>query len=198
MLRHYFSFQLDWSPYIFYIAKTVSKKIGASIRFMKLLSPVVVLSSYKSTVNTCMKYNCYACTGAPSCCLDMLDKLYKWVCRTVGTILLPLWDPYSMGKTQIAYVFPIGIILVDVPQNYLNWFLFFTLVGSPLAILIDIMNFLSSYIYVNSFIPCTDRILNFLPAEYFPLTYDMNGLNSRVIRYFLSLDFLKTVFLVCF
>lgn len=54
---------------------------------MKLLSSVIVLSSYKSTVNTCMKYNCYACTGAPSCCLDMLDKLYKWICRTSGTIL---------------------------------------------------------------------------------------------------------------
>ena len=39
MLRLTFSYKLDWGSYIIFIDKTVSKKIGALIRYMKFLSP---------------------------------------------------------------------------------------------------------------------------------------------------------------
>ena len=43
-------------------------------------------------------------------------------------------------------------------------------------------------VYPNSFFSCLSRLWNALPAEWFPLTYDLNGLNkSRVNRHFLSL-----------
>ena len=35
-------------------------------------------------------------------------------------------------------------------------------------------------VYVNSFFSCTARLYNYLPAECFPLTYDLNGFKSRV------------------
>ena len=68
-------------------AKTASKKIGVLIRSMKFLSPVVALYLYKSTIRPCMKYCCHVWTGAPSCYLELLDKLQKRKCRTVGPSL---------------------------------------------------------------------------------------------------------------
>ena len=44
MLGLTFSSKLDWGSYITSIAKTASKKIGALIRSMKFLSPVVAVS----------------------------------------------------------------------------------------------------------------------------------------------------------
>ena len=42
-------------------------------------------------------------------------------------------------------------------------------------------------VYVNSFFPRTPRLWNSLPAESFPLTYDLNGFKSRVNRHIFSL-----------
>ena len=72
-----FSSELDWGSCIISIAKTVSKKIGALIRSMKFLSPEVALYLYKSTICPCMEYCCHVWAGAPSCCLELLDKRRK-------------------------------------------------------------------------------------------------------------------------
>ena len=79
MLGLTFSSKLDWGSYIISIAKTASKKIGALIRSMKFLSPEVALYLYKSTIRRCMEYCCHVWAGAPSCYLELLDKLQKWV-----------------------------------------------------------------------------------------------------------------------
>ena len=77
---------LNWigSSYIISIAKTASKKIGAIIRSMKFLSLVVALYLYKSTIRACMEYCCHVWAGAPSCYLELLDKLQKQMCTTAG------------------------------------------------------------------------------------------------------------------
>ena len=77
MLGLVFSSKLDWGSYIISIAKTASKKIGALIRSMKFLSPEVARYLYKSTIRPCMEYCCYVWDGAPSCYLELLDKLQK-------------------------------------------------------------------------------------------------------------------------
>ena len=82
-----FSSKLDWGSYIVSIAKTASKKIGALIRSMKFLSPEVALHLYKSTIRPCMEHCCHVWVGAPSCYLELLDKLQKWICRTVDPSL---------------------------------------------------------------------------------------------------------------
>ena len=79
MLGLTFSSKLDWGSYIVCIAKNASK-----IRSMKFLSPEVALYLYKSTIRPCMEYCCHAWAGAPSCYLELLDKLHKRICRTVG------------------------------------------------------------------------------------------------------------------
>ena len=84
MLGLTFSSKLDWGSYIASIAKLVSKKNGVLIRSMKFLSPEVALYLYKSTIQPCMEYCCHLWAGAPSCYLELLDKLQKRICRTVG------------------------------------------------------------------------------------------------------------------
>ena len=95
MLRVTFSFRLDWDSYIISIAKTASKKIGALIRSMKFLSPEVALYLYKSTIQPCMEYCCHVWAGASSCYLELLDKLQKWICRTVDSSLAAFLEPLA-------------------------------------------------------------------------------------------------------
>ena len=93
MLGLTFSSKLDWGSYIISIAKTGSKKIGALICSMKFLSPEVALHLYKSTICPCMEYCCHVWAGAPSCYLDLLDKLQKPICRIVGPSLAASLEP---------------------------------------------------------------------------------------------------------
>ena len=59
MLGLTFSSKLDWGSYITSVAKTASKKIGALIRSVKLLSPEVALYLCIATIRPCMKYCCH-------------------------------------------------------------------------------------------------------------------------------------------
>ena len=77
------------------IAKTASKKIGVLIRSMRFLSPEVALYLYKSTIRPYMECCCHVLTGAPSCYLDLLDKLQKRICRTVGPSLATSPEPLA-------------------------------------------------------------------------------------------------------
>ena len=52
-------------------------------RSVKFLSPEAALYLYKSTIQPCMKYCCHVWAGAPSCYLELLDKLQKQICKTV-------------------------------------------------------------------------------------------------------------------
>ena len=95
MLGLTFSSKLDWGSYIISIAKTASKKIGALIRSMKFNSPEVALYLYKSTIHPCMEYCCHVWVGAPSCYLELLDKLQKRICGTVGPSLAASLEPLA-------------------------------------------------------------------------------------------------------
>ena len=95
MLGLTFSSKLDWGSYIISIAKTASKKIGALIRSRKFLSPEAALYLHKSTIRPCMEHCCHARAGAPSCCLDLLDKLQKRISRIVGGSLAASLEPLA-------------------------------------------------------------------------------------------------------
>ena len=62
--------------------------------------------------------------------------------------LLLLLNPWLIVEMWPAYIFSIGITLVDVLQNWLNWFHFLFLEGGELVILIDCMIFLSPFLDV--------------------------------------------------
>ena len=84
MLGLTLSSKLEWGSYMISIAKTVSKKIGALIHSMKFLFPDVALYLYKSTTCPYMEYCCHVWAGAPSCYLELQEKLQKGLCRNVG------------------------------------------------------------------------------------------------------------------
>ena len=90
-----FSSKLDWGCYIISIAKTASKKSVALISFMKFLSPEVALYLYQYAIHPCMEYCCHFWAGAPSCYLELLDKLQKRICRTVGPSLAASLEPLA-------------------------------------------------------------------------------------------------------
>ena len=77
MLGLTLSSKFDWHPYIIFIAKTASKKIGALIGSVKCLSAEVALSLCESIILSCMEYCCHVWTGVPSCYLEFLDKLVQ-------------------------------------------------------------------------------------------------------------------------
>ena len=89
MLELNFFSELDCGSYIISIAKTASKKIGALIRSTKFLSSVVALYLYKSIIVRAWGI-LLPCLG---CKLELLDKLQKRICRTVGPSLAPSLEP---------------------------------------------------------------------------------------------------------
>ena len=94
------------------VAKTASKKIGALIRSMKFLSPEVALYLYKSTIHPCMEDCCHFWTSAPSCYLELLDKLQIWLCRTVSPSLAaspePLANCWNVASLSLFYRYYFG------------------------------------------------------------------------------------------
>ena len=89
------SSKLDWDSNIISIAKTAFKKIGALVRCMKFLSPPVALYLYKCNIHPCMEYCCHVWAGAPRCYLELISKLRKRICRTVGPSLAASLKPLA-------------------------------------------------------------------------------------------------------
>ena len=72
---------------------------------MKFLSPEVALYLYKSTVRSCMEYCCHVWAGAPSCYLELLDKLQKQICRTVAPSLAASLEPLACRNVASLSLF---------------------------------------------------------------------------------------------
>ena len=192
MLGLTFSSKLDWDSYIVSIAKTASKKIGALIHSMKFLSPEVALYLYKSTIRPCIEYYCHVWAGAPSCYLELLDKLQKRICRTVGPSLAASLEPLAhrrnVASLSLFYRYYFGRCsselaqLVSLPYSR----------GRSTRYSDRLRDFSVTIprcykdVYVNSFFPRTARLWNSLPIECFPLTYDLSGFKSRINRHLLT------------
>ena len=95
MLGLTFSSKLNWWSYIIPFTKSASIKVGALIFSLKFLSPEVALYLYKSTILRRMEYCCHVWAAAPSCYMELLDKLQKQICRTVGPSLTPCFGPLT-------------------------------------------------------------------------------------------------------
>ena len=112
MLGLTFSSKLNWGYYIISIVKTASKKIRALIHSMNFLSPEVAPYLYKSVMQSSMKYCCHVWAGAPSCYLELLDKLQKRICRTVGPSLAVSLEPLAhcrnVGSLSFFYKYYFG------------------------------------------------------------------------------------------
>ena len=185
------SSKLDCGAYIISIAKTSSKKIGALICSMKSLSPEGPLYLYKSTICPCMEYCCHIWTGAPSCYLELLDKLQKGIFRTVGPSLAASLEPLShcwnVASISLFYRYYFGRCssklaqLVPLPFSR----------GRSTSYSDRLHDFCVTIprcyrdIYVNSFFLRTARLWNSLAIECFLLTYDLGVFKFRINRHLL-------------
>ena len=105
---------------------------------------------------------CHIWSGTPSCYLELLDKLQKWICKTLGPSLAVSFEPLA-HHWNTCYSDRLHDFSVAIPRCYKD-------------------------VYVNSFFPCTARLWNSLPIEWFPLTYNLNGSKSRINRHLLTVS----------
>ena len=176
--------KLNWGSYIISVAKTASKKIGALIRSMKFLSPEVALYLYKSTIRPCMVYCCHIWAGAPSCYLELLGKLQKRICRTVGPSLAASLEPVAhrrnVASLSLFYRYYFGRYSSElaqlVPFPYSR--------GRSTRYSNRLHNFSVTIprcykdVYVDSFFSRTARLWNFLPVKCFLLTMTCSGCSA--------------------
>ena len=102
ILQLTFFSKLNWGSYIISIAETSYKEIGALVCSMEFLSSEVALYLYKSTIRPCIEYCCHVWAGAPSCYLELLDKLQKWICRTIGPLLASSLEPLAHRRNVVS------------------------------------------------------------------------------------------------
>ena len=151
----------------------------------------VALYLYKSNICPCMKYCCHVWAGVTSYYLELVEKLQKRICRTVGPSLAgslePLAHCQNVASLSLFYRYYFGRFSLELTQ----------LVSLPFSrersiyysdrlhdFSVIVHRFYKD-VYVNSFFPCIARVWNSLPIECFPLTYDLSGFNSRISRYLL-------------
>ena len=184
--------KLDWGSYIISIAETASKKIGALVCSVKLLSPDAALYLYKSTIHPCMEYCCHVWVGAASCYLELLDKLQKRICGTVGPSLAACLEPLAHCQNVTSLSLFYRYYFGRCSSDWLNLFHFLFLEGGLPAIVIDCMIFLSPFLDVArmsissvSFFAQLN-LWNFLPIECFLVTIYRSGFKSIINRHLLT------------
>ena len=94
---------------------------------MKFLFPEVALCLYKSPIWPCMEYCCHIWAGAPSCYLELLNKLQKQICRAVGSSLAASLEPLAhcqnVASLSLFYTYYCGrcssalVQLVPLPYS---------------------------------------------------------------------------------
>ena len=139
-----------------------------------------------------MEYCCHVWAGAPSCYLELLDKLQKLICRTVGPSLAASLEPLAhcrnVASLSLFYRYYFGRCsselaqLVSLPYSR----------GRPTRYSDRLHDFSVTIprcykdAYVNSFFPRTAGLWNSLPIECFPLTYNLTDFKSRINRHLLT------------
>ena len=139
-----------------------------------------------------MEYCYHIWAGAPSCYFELLDKIQKRICRTVGLSLAASLEPLAhhrnVASLSLFYRYYFGRCSTELAQlvplpfsrgrstRYSNRLHDFS-VTIPKCY---------KNVYITSFFPSTARLRNSLPIECFPLTYDLSGFTSRINRHLLT------------
>ena len=144
------------------------------------------------SIRPCMEYCCHVWAGAPSCYLELLDKLQKWICRTASLLLAASLEPqayhWNVGSVIPLYRYYFGTCsseltkLVPLPYSWGRS----THYSDRLHDFSVAIPRCYKYVYFNGFFSCTARLWNSLPMKFFPLTYDLSGFKSRIKRHLLT------------
>ena len=138
--------------------------------------------------------------AALSCYLELLDKLQKRACRTVGPSLAASLEPLAHRRNVVSlslfYRYYFGRCSSELAQLVPRPFSrgrsarysdrLHTRYSDRLHDFSVTIPRCYKDVYVNSFFPRTARLWNSLPIEYFPLTYNLHGLKYRINRHLLT------------
>ena len=136
---------------------------------MKFLSSEVALYLHKSTICPYMEYCCHVWAVAPSCYLELLDKLQKRICRTVGPSLAASLEPLAhcrnVASLSLFYRYYFSRYPSELAQLILLPFSWCrsTRYSDKLHDFPVTIPRCYKDIYVNSFFLCTARLWNSLP-----------------------------------
>ena len=174
-----------WSLILFYFL--FIKFLSADVTFYLYK---VTLYLYKADLHR-IRHCVWA--GRSSCCLDIWDKLQKWICRTIGPSLVATldWNLTSLLKCS---------------QLILFYRCYFGMCSSKLAELVPLpysrgrsccySNRMHDFsviskcykdVHVNSIFSHRVRFWNSLPAKHVPLIYDLNDFMSTINRHIFGL-----------
>ena len=142
-----------------------------------------------------MEYCCHVWTGVPSCYLELLDKVQKWICRSVDPSLAASLEPLA-HRRNVARLNLFYSCYFGTRSSVLAQLLPLPYSGGRSTRYSDRLHDFSvatagcyKHVCVNSFFPRTAGLWNSLPIECFPLTYDLNGFTPRINRNLLSVGF---------
>ena len=139
-----------------------------------------------------MEYCCHVWTGAPSCYMELLDKLQNRIGRIVGPSLAASLEPLAhrrnVASASLFYRYYFGRCSSELAQLVPLPFCRgrSTRYSDRLHVFCVTIPRCYKDVYVNSFFPCTARLWNSLTIECFPLTYDPSGFKSRINRHLLT------------
>ena len=95
-----------------------------------------------------MEYFCHVRVNAPSCCLELLDKLQKRICRTVGPLLATSLEPFAHRRNVASLSLFYRNYFGRCSSELAEVVPLLILEGGLLDILIDCMIFLSPFLDV--------------------------------------------------
>ena len=132
---------------------------------------------------------CHVWAGAPSCYLELLDKLQKRICRTVGPSLAASLEPLAHHQNVASLSLLFGRCSSELAQLVLlpfSWGRSTRYSDGLHDFSVTILRYYED-VYVNSFFSHTATLWNSLTLERFPLTYDLIGFKSTINRHLLTL-----------
>ena len=149
----------------------------------------MTLSLYRSIIRPCTEYCCHVRSDAPSCYLELLKKLQKWICKTVGPSLAAsvevLAHRWNVASRSIFYRNYLVFIWTDSTLSYCP--------GRSTCYSEGFHNFSVTIrrcykdVYANNFFPRATKLWNSQPIECFPLTCDLSDFTSRINKHFVTM-----------
>ena len=131
-----------------------------------------------------MEYCFHIWAGAPSCYLELLDKMQKRICKIVCLSLVVSLEALAHHRFSYRHYFGRCSYELDqlVPLLYSRWRL-----STRYSDRLHDFSVTTSRRYkdvnINNLFPYTARLWNSLPIEFFPLTYGLSGFKSRINRH---------------
>ena len=128
-----------------------------------------------------MEYCCHVWAGAPSCYLEWLDELQKWICRTVDLSLVAFLEPltccWNVDRLSLSHSYYFGRCSSELAQ--LVQLPYFqgrsTCYSDRLHDFSVTIHRCYTDVYGNSFFPHTVRLWNAMSMERFSFAYDLSG-----------------------